>query len=188
MQVQQTVRVAPEEFLDLVMDIERCAQVDKKISPVLWQRRNGDVVEFACRPKLVGLRQPKVIQYAQLTPGRRIDIGLTPLLANRIAHTLARFQASFECEAVEGGTRVVRTLEFQFTSLVRWLLEPLFRHRLEHEGCARSWHWQNSTLNTGSPSRARTDGARARHVRESTKRLGSARFSGGDRSCPGVPV
>lgn len=74
--MQQTVRVAPEEFLDLVMDIERYAQVDKKISPVLWQRRNGDVVEFACRPKLAGLRQPKVIQYAQLTPGRRIGIGL----------------------------------------------------------------------------------------------------------------
>lgn len=132
-QVQETVRVAPEDFLGLVMDIERYAQVDKKISPVLWRRRNGDVVEFACRPKLAGLRQPKVVQYAQLTPGRRIDIGLTPLPANRIAHALARFQASFECEAVEAGTRVVRTLEFQFTPTVRWLLEPLLRRRLEGE-------------------------------------------------------
>ena len=115
------------------MDLERYAQVDKKISPVLWQRRDGDVVEFACRPKLAGLRQPKVIQYARLTPGHRIDIGVTPLPANRIAHALARFQASFECEAVDAGTRVVRTLEFQFTPLVRWLLEPLFRRRLERE-------------------------------------------------------
>lgn len=131
--VQETVRVAPEEFLGLVMDLERYAQVDKKISPVLWQRRDGDVVEFACRPKLAGLRQPKVIQYARLTPGHRIDIGVTPLPANRIAHALARFQASFECEAVDAGTRVVRTLEFQFTPLVRWLLEPLFRRRLERE-------------------------------------------------------
>ncbi|MHA6800401.1 SRPBCC family protein [Bounagaea algeriensis] len=133
MQVQETVRATPEEFLGLVMDIERYAQVDKKISPVLWQRRDGDVVEFACRPKLAGLRQPKVIQYARLTPGHRIDIALTPLPANRIAHALAQFQASFECEAVEAGTRVVRTLEFRFTPLARWLLEPLFRRRLERE-------------------------------------------------------
>lgn len=132
-QVQETVRAAPDEFLGLVMDIERYAQVDKKISPVLWQRRDGDVVEFACRPKLAGLRQPKVIQCARLTPGRRIDIGLTPLPANRIAHALAQFQASFECEAVEGGTHVVRTLEFRFTPPARWLLEPLFRKRLESE-------------------------------------------------------
>ncbi|WP_370591195.1 SRPBCC family protein [Saccharopolyspora montiporae] len=132
-QVQETVRATPEEFLGLVMDIERYAQVDKKINPVLWRRRDGDVVEFACRPKLAGLRQPKVVQYARLTPGRRIDIGLMPLPANRIAHALARFAASFECEAVEGGTRVVRTLEFQFTPPARWLLEPLFRRRLEDE-------------------------------------------------------
>lgn len=132
-QVEETVQATPEAFLGLVMDIERYAQVDQKISPVLWQRRNGNVVEFACRPKLAGLRQPKVVQYAQLTPGRRIDISLTPLPSNRIAHAVARFQASFECHAVEDGTRVVRTLEFRFTPLVRWLLEPLFRRRLEHE-------------------------------------------------------
>lgn len=132
-QVEETVQATPEEFLGLVMDIERYAQVDQKISPVLWQRCHGNIVEFACRPKLAGLRQPKVVQYARLTPGDRIDIGLMPLPSNRIAHAMARFQASFECRAVEGGTRVVRTLEFRFTPLVRWLLEPLFRRRLEHE-------------------------------------------------------
>lgn len=132
-QLEETVRATPEEFLDLVMDIERYAQVDKKISPVLWSRRDGDVLEFACRPKLVGLRQPKVVQYARLTPGRRIDIGLTPLPNNRIAHAMARFQASFECDAIEGGTRVVRTLEFRFKPLARWLFEPLFKRRLERE-------------------------------------------------------
>lgn len=132
-QVEKTVRVTPEEFLDLVMDIDRYSLVDKKISPVLWQRRHGDVLEFACRPKLAGLRQPKVVQYARLTPGKRIDIGLAPLPRNRIAHAMAKFQASFECAPVEGGTRVVRTLEFRFTPLVRWLFEPLLRRRLEPE-------------------------------------------------------
>jgi len=131
--VEETTRASPEDFLEFVMDIERYAQVDAKISPVLWQRRNGNVVEFACRPKLVGLRQPKVVQYIELTPGRRVDIGLKPLPSNRIAHAMARFEASFECSAAEDGTQIVRTLEFRFSPLVRWLLEPLFRRRLEHE-------------------------------------------------------
>ncbi|MGH3503632.1 MAG: SRPBCC family protein [Nocardioidaceae bacterium] len=132
-EVEETIHTEPEQFLDFVMDIERYAQVDKKISPVLWQHRDGNVVKFACRPKLVGLRQPKVVQHARLTPGRRVDIGLTPLPANRLAHAMAWFRASFECRAVDGGTRVVRTLEFRFTHLTRWLLEPLFRRRLEAE-------------------------------------------------------
>lgn len=132
-QVEETIQVSADEFLEFVMDIERYAQVDAKISPVLWQRRRGNIVEFACRPKLVGLRQPKVVQYIELTPGHRVDIGLKPLPSNRIAHAMARFHASFECSAVEDGTRIVRTLDFRFSPLVRWLLEPLFRRRLEHE-------------------------------------------------------
>ncbi|HEY4005948.1 MAG TPA: SRPBCC family protein [Pseudonocardia sp.] len=123
----------PDEVLDMVMDIDRYARVDKKIHPVLWARREGEVLTFACRPKLVGLRQPKVVQYVRRTPGRRIDIGLTPLPANRIAHAVADFRASFETSEADGGTRVVRTLTFQFTPMLRWLLEPLFARRLEGE-------------------------------------------------------
>lgn len=132
-QLDQVIECRPEAVLDMVMDIDRYAEVDKKIHPILWSRRTGDVVEFACRPKLAGLRQPKVIQYARLTPGRRIDIGLKPLPNNRMAHAVARFRASFECPEHARGTRVVRTLEFQFTPLVRWLLEPLFARLLENE-------------------------------------------------------
>ena len=117
----------------MVMDSYRYAKVDKKIHPVRWARRDGEVLTFACRPKLVGLRQPKVIQYARRTPGRRIGIGLTPLPANRIAHAMADFRASFETSEAAGGTRVVRTLTFQFTPVLRWLLEPLFARRLEGE-------------------------------------------------------
>jgi hypothetical protein len=132
-EVEEVIDCTCEDVLEMVMDIERYAQVDHKIHPVLWSRRDGDVVTFACRPKLAGLRQPKVIQYVQLTPGRSIDIGLTPLPENRIAHAVAKFQASFRtCEA-DRGTRVVRTLTFQFAPWLRWVLEPLFAARLERE-------------------------------------------------------
>lgn len=132
-QVTETIACTPDEFLEFVMDIERYAQVDKKISPILWQRRESDLLEFACRPTLAGLPQPKVVQQVRLTPGRRIDITLSPLPLNRLAHALAHFEASFACTPVNGGTQVTRMLEFRFARAVRWMLEPLFRRRLPGE-------------------------------------------------------
>ncbi len=133
--VQETAVIAcsPDTLLDFVMDIERYAEVDRKISPVLWHRREGNVVEFACRPTLAGMPQPKVVQQLTLTPGQRIDISLSPPPQNRIGHAMARFAASFQTEAVPEGTRVTRTLEFRVTPALRWLLEPLLRRRLPGE-------------------------------------------------------
>ncbi|GAB3810212.1 SRPBCC family protein [Kribbella italica] len=133
-QVQEVIRAGPDDILDLVMDIEQYAQqVDDKIRPVLWVRREQNRVEFACRPRIAGLRQPKVVQFVELTPGRRIDIGLLPKPLNRLAHAVARFEASFECEPSAGGTLVTRTLQFTFSRVARPFVEPLFRRRLERE-------------------------------------------------------
>ena len=63
----------------------------------------------------------------------RIDISLSPLPRNRLAHATAHFEASFECTPTAGGTHVTRTLEFRFTPALRWMLEPLFRRRLPRE-------------------------------------------------------
>lgn len=132
-QLTETVACTPDEFLEFVMDIERYALVDKKISPILWQRREGDLVEFACRPTLAGLPQPKVVQQVRLTPGVRVDISLSPLPHNRVAHATAHFEASFECTPIASGTHVTRTLDFRFTRTLRWMLEPLLQRRLPGE-------------------------------------------------------
>lgn len=135
-EVQETIACRPDELLGFVMDIERYAQVDGKIAPVLWARREGDVVEFACRPTLAGLKQPKVVQQVRLTPGERIDISLSPLPHNRLAHAMAAFTASFVCAEVPGGTHVTRTLQFRIAPWMRWVLEPLLRRRLPAEVAA----------------------------------------------------
>ncbi|GIF77830.1 SRPBCC family protein [Asanoa siamensis] len=132
-QVREMIATSPEEFLGLVMDIERYAQFDDKIRPILWSRRDGNRVEFACRPKLAGLRHPRVVQFLELTPNQRIDIGLLPKPRNKLAHRIAHFEASFECVPVGDGVRVTRTLEFRFVPAVRWLMDPLFRRRLERD-------------------------------------------------------
>jgi len=132
-QVAEKIACTPDELLGFVMDIERYAEVDKKISPVIWSRRTGDLLEFACRPKIAGVRQPTTVQQARLTPGERIDIALSPPPRNRLQHAIARFDASFACTRYDGGTRVTRTLTFQFSPVVRWLLEPMLRRRLPAE-------------------------------------------------------
>jgi hypothetical protein len=96
----ETIPCTPNEFLEFVLDIEGYAEVDDKIAPVLWSRRDGNVVQFACLPKIAGLRLPKVVQTMRLTSGERIDIGLNPPPANRLAHAVARFEASVACRAV----------------------------------------------------------------------------------------
>src|SRR6185437_274814 len=111
----ETIPCTPSEFLEFVLDID------------------GDVVQFACLPKIAGLRLPKVVQTMRLTSGERIDIGLDPPPANRLAHAVARFEASVVCRAVPGGTEVTRSLAFRFAPGFRWLLEPLFRRRLPEE-------------------------------------------------------
>lgn len=132
-EVQETIGCTPDEMLEFVMDIERYAQVDTKIAPVRWSRRDGDVVEFACRPTLAGIRQPTVVQQVRLTPGRRIDITLSPPPRNRLAHATAAFTASFVCDPVPGGTHVTRTLTFAVCPVLRWALEPLLRSKLPAE-------------------------------------------------------
>lgn len=132
-QVEDTIDCTPGRLLEFVMDIERYAEVDSKINPVTWSRREGNLLEFECKPKVAGVPQPKVIQQARLAPGKRIDISLSPLPRNRLQHAMTHFEASFECAEVAGGTHVTRTLTFRFSPTFRWLLEPLLRRRLPGE-------------------------------------------------------
>ena len=132
-QTTRTIRCTPEVFLDLVMDIERYAEVDDKIRPVYWSRRIGNVLEFQFRPKLPGLPvpTPKFVQRVVLTPGKRVDITNAPLPRNKIGNRMSRFNASFVCNPADGMTTVTRTIEMTFPAPMRWLLEPVLKRRLQ---------------------------------------------------------
>ncbi|MGH3800565.1 MAG: SRPBCC family protein [Pseudonocardiaceae bacterium] len=132
-QARQVIDGSPADILEFVMDIERYQQVDHKIRPVIWARRDGEVTEFACRPTLGDLPSPKVVQQVRLTPGHRVDIELSALPQTRLGHRLAEFRASFECTPAEGGVEVTRTIVFRFAPLVAWFFEPILRRRLPAE-------------------------------------------------------
>lgn len=128
------IRCAPDDFLELVMDIERYQEVDRKIRPVHWARREGNRTEFRSRPRLGGLPAPvAVVQRIEFTPGERVDISLAPAPQNRLARAVADFRASFVCRPCEGGVEVTRTLAFTFPLVVRWFYEPLLLRRLPAE-------------------------------------------------------
>jgi Polyketide cyclase / dehydrase and lipid transport len=130
--VERTVRCAPEEFLALVMDAERYAEVDAKLGRIDWVRREGDVVDFRFRSQLPGVvgPTPKVVSRMRLTPGKRVDVEYAPPPWNRLLRRVSTFAASFVCEQATGGTRVIRTIEFGFAPFLRWFVEPILRRTL----------------------------------------------------------
>jgi Polyketide cyclase / dehydrase and lipid transport len=129
-EVTETIACPPDELLGFVMDPERYAEVDRKMRPVLWVRREATVTEFKFRPRLAGLPGPPTISRMVLTPGERVDVELAPPPANRFARMASDFTASFVGTPVEGGTELVRTLNFDFRPVLGWLLERLLRRRM----------------------------------------------------------
>ncbi|MCT2582980.1 SRPBCC family protein [Actinophytocola gossypii] len=129
---QQTMACSPEEFLEFVLDIERYAQVDDKLGPFDWSRREENRVEFKFRPTMPGIPgpAPKMVAEGVLTPGKRIDVGLLPPPNNKLWHRLITFNATFVCEPVEDGTLVTRTMTIEAKPAVRWLVEPILRRTL----------------------------------------------------------
>ncbi|WP_370963351.1 SRPBCC family protein [Amycolatopsis sp. cg9] len=129
--VEETLSCTPEAFLDLVMDPRRYAEVDRKLGPIDWVRREGGVTEFRFRSALPGLGPgPKIVSRMTLTPGERVDVCLPDRPENRLARRVSTFEASFACVPVAGGTRVTRRIAFGFAAPLRWLAEPLLRRKL----------------------------------------------------------
>lgn len=100
-----------DEYLSFVLDVERYRQVDDKLGPIDWVRRDGNVTEFRFRPKMpLTPWSPKVVSQLTLTPGERIDIAYAPKPQNRLAHLLSSFSAFFACEPADEGIRVTRSV------------------------------------------------------------------------------
>ncbi|WP_033443386.1 SRPBCC family protein [Saccharothrix sp. NRRL B-16314] len=133
---QLVMACSPDEFLEFALDVERYAQVDDKLGPFAWVRHEEDRVEFEFHPVMPGIPAPspkmvpKMIAQGVLTPGKRVDVGLAPLPKSKFWHRLMKFNATFECEPVENGTLVTRTMTVELVPAVRWLLEPVLRRNL----------------------------------------------------------
>lgn len=131
--VTRTVGCSPEELLEFVMDPERYARVDSKICAIDWVRRDGDTTEFRFRSKLPGLpgQGSKIVSRMTRTPGKRVDVRLPPIPANRLANLVSEFSASWTCVPADGGTTVTRTVRCGFRGPLKWVMEPALNRALE---------------------------------------------------------
>ncbi|SFB06995.1 Polyketide cyclase / dehydrase and lipid transport [Amycolatopsis marina] len=129
------MRCSPDEFLALVLNPRRYAEVDDKLGRIDWVRREGNVTEFKFRSRLPGLPgpMPKVVSRMRLTPGERVDVEYAPSPHNRLSRRLSTFAASFVCRPVSDGTRVTRTIEFGFLPIVGLPVELILRRTLRSD-------------------------------------------------------
>jgi hypothetical protein len=130
--VEETMNCTPDDFLEFVLDVHRYAEVDDKIGTIDWARRDGDLTEFKFRPVLPGIPgpAPKMVMWVRRVPGTSIEMSMAPLPHNRWIRHLVRFDASFECTPVEGGTRVRSVTSMDVTPAARWLMEAILRRTL----------------------------------------------------------
>jgi hypothetical protein len=70
------------------------------------------------RPKLMGLPGRGTTQRVVTMPGHRIEITGNPAWTD----SFLTFHGYFRCGPTEGGTRVVRGLDFQFSNPMRWMM------------------------------------------------------------------
>ncbi len=131
----ETIECTADELLEFVMDPERYTEVDSKIGPIDWVRREGTTTEFRFRGVLPGLPgpAPKMVSRMSLTPGERVDVRLPPIPANRLANLVSDFSASWVCvpsDGPVGGTTVTRTVRCGFRPPVKWVAEPILRRTL----------------------------------------------------------
>jgi hypothetical protein len=127
-----TVRVAPYEVIEFVLDLNRYRQADRKIGRVgaVHRHENGGTAEFSGRIR--GLPGPRGV-YPFIVTDTALRFG-SPIAG--AARWFLDFEGTFECEETADGTVVRHREAFTFKRPWRWVLEPLLRHWLEADSAA----------------------------------------------------
>lgn len=119
---QATISIArpAAEILDWIADLDRYRRADTKITKVI--RQTSDRVVF--RGRLRGIPTPADENAIELIPGQSLTFVGAPRWTRRILD----FRGSFECEPVDGGTRVTHREELGFKPWpIRMLAERWLR-------------------------------------------------------------
>lgn len=135
----QVVRATPEEVMSFVLDLERYRQADHKIGRVGKVERTGNsgFVQFSGRVR--GLPGPSGT-YPFTIADTRLVFG-SPVAG--LARWMLEFEGSFECQRVDGGTKVTHREEFRFKHpwrllarllLGRWLATDTAREMVRLKG------------------------------------------------------
>lgn len=127
-----TVRAAPNEVFDFVLDLERYRQADHKIGRVGEVVRHGNAGTARFSGRIRGLPGPSGTYPFTITADRLV-FG-APIAG--AARWFLEFEGSFVCEPTVDGTRVTHREAFLFKRPWRWLASPLLRRWLEDDTAA----------------------------------------------------
>jgi hypothetical protein len=117
------------DIYEFVLDPERYKQADLKIRTVYSLTWFGDHAEIHYSGRFRGLTTPSVRQLITAQPHRRIDVRSKP---GTLAHVVSRFHGVFTFEELGSGvTRVFHREELEFSTPLKWFVEPLLRSWLE---------------------------------------------------------
>jgi len=119
-EAELVINYPPEEIINFVMDLHEYRKVDDKLGKIhsIKPAPDGQGVLVHFRPKLMGMPGPSTTQRVVALPGNRIEITGVPSWTD----SLVKFHGYFRCEPAEGGTRVVRGLDFQFSKAMGWMM------------------------------------------------------------------
>jgi hypothetical protein len=124
-EAELVIAYPPQGIIDFVMDLEEYRKVDDKLGKIHWIKPapGGEGVLVRFRPRLMGMPGPTTTQRVVPTRDHRIEITAVPSWTD----SMVTFHAYFRCEPVEGGTKVVRGLDFTFGKAMSWMDGPVTR-------------------------------------------------------------
>jgi Polyketide cyclase / dehydrase and lipid transport len=134
-----TVRAAPNEVFDFVLDLERYRQADHKIGRVGEVVRSGNIGTTRFSGRIRGLPGPSGTYPFRISADRLV-FG-SPIAG--AARWFLEFEGSFVCEPTADGTRVTHREAFLFKRPWRWLASPLLRRWLETDTAAEMVRFKN---------------------------------------------
>lgn len=128
-----TIARSSEDILEFVLDLERYAQADTKIRRIRRVERHGTVGRVRHGGQLRGLPGPPVDLSFELEPYDRLVFRSE---RRGLGWLVFRFEGTFTCQPVAGGTRLVHRECFTFRRPLRWFLEPYARAWLAEDTAA----------------------------------------------------
>lgn len=122
-----TVAASPDEVFELVLDLERYRQADRKIGRVGPRSGTGDSGTVTFSGRIKGLPGPSgTYPYTRTASRLQFD---SPV--GGPARFFLEFEGSFDCEVDGDVTTVTHREAFRFKAPWRWLAEALLRRWLE---------------------------------------------------------
>jgi steroid delta-isomerase-like uncharacterized protein len=125
-----TIARPAKDILEFVLDLEKYREADRKFHRIHYVERDNNHGRAKYSGRLRGIPTPSEVQEWTLEPYTRLEFRSRPSLWPGM---IARFEGSFQCEEMKGGTIVRHREAFQFRPPFSWLAVPILKSWLQRD-------------------------------------------------------